>query len=161
MVILLIQVLTAIFYSCQVWYHSCPSRGKGCGNTRLKDQGGCAIWYDEKQVSSPKLFFLSLCLYLSVLCAACEASAWAIWDVDKYGQGNCSLQGSQPYGPPGRRTRTCLYFLCYPPRLSSSFLRVCYSSYDLSDWILVVSSRCWRTSRGDNLCHPTQHESAT
>ncbi|KAM7445988.1 ATP-dependent RNA helicase ddx1 [Porites harrisoni] len=33
----------------KVWYHSCPNRGKGCNNTRLKDQGGCAIWYDEKQ----------------------------------------------------------------------------------------------------------------
>ncbi|XP_020603286.1 ATP-dependent RNA helicase DDX1-like [Orbicella faveolata] len=33
----------------KVWYHTCSSRGKGCYNTRLKDQGGCAIWYDEKQ----------------------------------------------------------------------------------------------------------------
>jgi len=34
----------------KVWYHSCPSRGKNCYNTELKEKGGCAIWYDEKQV---------------------------------------------------------------------------------------------------------------
>jgi len=33
----------------KVWYHTCSSRGKECFNTYLKDQGGCAIWYDEKQ----------------------------------------------------------------------------------------------------------------
>ncbi|XP_065896909.1 ATP-dependent RNA helicase DDX1-like [Dysidea avara] len=33
----------------KVWYHSCPSRGKSCNNTNLKERGGCAIWYDEKQ----------------------------------------------------------------------------------------------------------------
>ncbi|KAH0621965.1 hypothetical protein JD844_023772 [Phrynosoma platyrhinos] len=33
-----------------VWYHSCPSRGKGCYNTRLKDEGGCTIWYNEMQL---------------------------------------------------------------------------------------------------------------
>ncbi|XP_068698338.1 ATP-dependent RNA helicase DDX1-like [Montipora foliosa] len=33
----------------KVWYHSCPKRGKGCFDTRLKDHGGCAIWYDERQ----------------------------------------------------------------------------------------------------------------
>lgn len=33
----------------KVWYHSCPSRGKNCNNTRLKEQGGCAIWYNEMQ----------------------------------------------------------------------------------------------------------------
>lgn len=31
----------------KVWYHSCPSRGKGCYNTKLKDEGGCCIWYNE------------------------------------------------------------------------------------------------------------------
>ena len=36
----------------KVWYHSCPSRGKSCNNTNLKERGGCAIWYDEKQVRS-------------------------------------------------------------------------------------------------------------
>ncbi|XP_072107381.1 ATP-dependent RNA helicase DDX1 [Mobula birostris] len=34
----------------KVWYHSCPSRGRGCYNTRLKDQGGCTIWYNEVQL---------------------------------------------------------------------------------------------------------------
>jgi len=34
----------------KVWYHSCPSKGKGCKNTRLKAQGGCCIWYNEQQV---------------------------------------------------------------------------------------------------------------
>ncbi|KAJ7341071.1 hypothetical protein JRQ81_004770 [Phrynocephalus forsythii] len=34
----------------KVWYHSCPSRGKGCYNTRLKDEGGCTIWYNEMQL---------------------------------------------------------------------------------------------------------------
>ncbi|KFD57405.1 hypothetical protein M514_01508 [Trichuris suis] len=34
----------------KVWYHGCPSRGKGCHNARLTNQGGCAIWYNEKQL---------------------------------------------------------------------------------------------------------------
>ncbi|EGD75338.1 eIF4a [Salpingoeca rosetta] len=34
----------------KVWYHTCPSKGKGCHNTRLKSQGGCTIWYDEPQL---------------------------------------------------------------------------------------------------------------
>ncbi|ETE71463.1 ATP-dependent RNA helicase DDX1 [Ophiophagus hannah] len=34
----------------KVWYHSCPSRGKNCYNTRLKDEGGCTIWYNEMQL---------------------------------------------------------------------------------------------------------------
>uniref|UniRef100_A0A5S6QP29 ATP-dependent RNA helicase n=1 Tax=Trichuris muris TaxID=70415 RepID=A0A5S6QP29_TRIMR len=34
----------------KVWYHSCPSRGKSCRNARLTNQGGCAIWYNEKQL---------------------------------------------------------------------------------------------------------------
>lgn len=42
--------LSIIFFNLQVWYHSCPGRGKGCHNTRLKEQGGCTIWYDEPQV---------------------------------------------------------------------------------------------------------------
>jgi len=33
----------------KVWYHSCANRGKGCSNTRLKEKGGCAIWYDERE----------------------------------------------------------------------------------------------------------------
>ncbi|CAH8679970.1 unnamed protein product [Schistosoma rodhaini] len=32
----------------KVWYHSnCSTRGRGCYNTRLLDQGGCCIWYNE------------------------------------------------------------------------------------------------------------------
>lgn len=31
----------------KVWYHKCDNRGRGCTNTRLVDQGGCCIWYDE------------------------------------------------------------------------------------------------------------------
>ncbi len=34
----------------QVWYHVCPNRGKGCYNTKLKENGGCTIWYQEKEV---------------------------------------------------------------------------------------------------------------
>jgi len=34
----------------KVWYHQCPSKGKSCVNTRLTDQGGCTIWYNEKQI---------------------------------------------------------------------------------------------------------------
>merc|ERR1712043_135565 len=35
----------------KVWYHGewCPSRGKNCKNTRLTDNGGCCIWYNEPQ----------------------------------------------------------------------------------------------------------------
>ncbi|KAG2468232.1 DDX1 helicase, partial [Polypterus senegalus] len=33
-----------------VWYHVCPNRGRGCYNTRLKDEGGCTIWYNENQL---------------------------------------------------------------------------------------------------------------
>ncbi|EDV25940.1 uncharacterized protein TRIADDRAFT_24752 [Trichoplax adhaerens] len=34
----------------KVWYHTCPSRGKKCHNTKLKENGGCTIWYDEVQL---------------------------------------------------------------------------------------------------------------
>lgn len=34
----------------QVWYHVCANRGRGCYNTRLKEEGGCTIWYNEKEV---------------------------------------------------------------------------------------------------------------
>jgi len=30
-----------------VWFHKCPSKGKSCNNSKLHEQGGCAIWYDE------------------------------------------------------------------------------------------------------------------
>ncbi|KAK7793512.1 hypothetical protein R5R35_001848 [Gryllus longicercus] len=33
----------------KVWYHGewCSSRGRNCWNTRLTDEGGCCIWYNE------------------------------------------------------------------------------------------------------------------
>ncbi|CAH8463621.1 unnamed protein product [Dicrocoelium dendriticum] len=32
----------------KVWYHSnCSTRGRGCYNTRLVEQGGCCMWYNE------------------------------------------------------------------------------------------------------------------
>lgn len=32
----------------KVWYHSnCKDRGRNCSNAKLKERGGCAIWYDE------------------------------------------------------------------------------------------------------------------
>ncbi|CAG5135712.1 unnamed protein product, partial [Candidula unifasciata] len=35
----------------KVWYHSnCSSKGRGCYNTNLTDQGGCCIWYNEPQL---------------------------------------------------------------------------------------------------------------
>ncbi|XP_051501529.1 ATP-dependent RNA helicase DDX1 [Myxocyprinus asiaticus] len=36
----------------KVWYHVCNSRGKSCNNTRLKENGGCTIWYNEKELLS-------------------------------------------------------------------------------------------------------------
>ncbi|KAI9544267.1 hypothetical protein NQZ68_005317 [Dissostichus eleginoides] len=36
----------------KVWYHVCANRGRGCYNTRLKEDGGCAIWYKEKELLS-------------------------------------------------------------------------------------------------------------
>ena len=35
----------------KVWYHGqwCPSRGRDCHNTRLTDQKGCCMWYNEPQ----------------------------------------------------------------------------------------------------------------
>lgn len=39
------------FLPVQVWYHVCPNRGRGCYNTRLKEDGGCTIWYNEKEVN--------------------------------------------------------------------------------------------------------------
>uniref|UniRef100_A0A0B7AKG3 ATP-dependent RNA helicase n=1 Tax=Arion vulgaris TaxID=1028688 RepID=A0A0B7AKG3_9EUPU len=35
----------------KVWYHSnCTSKGRGCYNTNLTDNGGCCIWYNESQL---------------------------------------------------------------------------------------------------------------
>ncbi len=36
----------------KVWYHSsCNTKGKGCYNTKLVEEKGCCIWYNEIQVS--------------------------------------------------------------------------------------------------------------
>uniref|UniRef100_A0A8C2TJ93 ATP-dependent RNA helicase n=1 Tax=Coturnix japonica TaxID=93934 RepID=A0A8C2TJ93_COTJA len=42
----------------KVWYHVCSSRGKGCYNTRLKEEGGCTIWYNEMQVDFIKAMWI-------------------------------------------------------------------------------------------------------
>ncbi|CAG2163414.1 unnamed protein product [Oppiella nova] len=35
----------------KVWYHSnCSSKGRGCYETSLVEQGGCCIWYNELQI---------------------------------------------------------------------------------------------------------------
>ncbi|KAM9960427.1 hypothetical protein ACTFIW_009567 [Dictyostelium discoideum] len=34
----------------KVWYHTCRDKGKGCHNTKLTENGGCCIWYDEPQL---------------------------------------------------------------------------------------------------------------
>lgn len=36
----------------KVWYHGewCSSRGRNCRNTNLTDNGGCCIWYNEKNL---------------------------------------------------------------------------------------------------------------
>lgn len=34
----------------KVWYHSCASRGRDCTDNRLKENGGCTIWYDESEI---------------------------------------------------------------------------------------------------------------
>ncbi|KAJ4929306.1 hypothetical protein JOQ06_004916 [Pogonophryne albipinna] len=36
----------------EVWYHVCANRDRGCYNTRLKENGGCTIWYKEKELLS-------------------------------------------------------------------------------------------------------------
>ncbi|XP_056437983.1 ATP-dependent RNA helicase DDX1 [Gadus chalcogrammus] len=36
----------------KVWYHVCANRGRGCYNTRLKEEGGCTIWYNEMELLS-------------------------------------------------------------------------------------------------------------
>jgi len=44
-----------------VWFHQCKSKGDNCSNTKLVEEGGCGLWYDEPgivKVSSP--FFRSV-----------------------------------------------------------------------------------------------------
>ncbi|KYQ90973.1 putative RNA helicase [Tieghemostelium lacteum] len=36
----------------KVWYHTCRDKGKGCFNTKLVEQKGCCIWYDELDLFS-------------------------------------------------------------------------------------------------------------
>lgn len=36
----------------RVWFHRCPTRGKGCTNRQLVSDGGCTLWYDEKALWS-------------------------------------------------------------------------------------------------------------
>lgn len=36
----------------KVWFHRCPTRGKGCTNRQLVSDGGCTLWYDEKALWS-------------------------------------------------------------------------------------------------------------
>ena len=52
MLIFWIQDFIATFqFVKQVWYHGewCSSRGRNCNNTKLTDNGGCCIWYNEPQ----------------------------------------------------------------------------------------------------------------
>jgi ATP-dependent RNA helicase DDX1 len=31
----------------KVWFHQCKSRGSGCQDVRLVEEGGCGLWFDE------------------------------------------------------------------------------------------------------------------
>jgi ATP-dependent RNA helicase DDX1 len=45
---LAISLVAAAEIKEQVWYHTCGNKGGvGCSNRKLKDHGGCTIWYDE------------------------------------------------------------------------------------------------------------------
>ena len=48
----------------KVWYHKCESRGKNCNNSRLLEQGGCSIWYNEMQVSETNFVFKYIKKYI-------------------------------------------------------------------------------------------------
>ncbi|EGC33733.1 hypothetical protein DICPUDRAFT_154178 [Dictyostelium purpureum] len=37
----------------KVWYHTCRDKGRGCHNTKLTENGGCCIWYDEPELFHP------------------------------------------------------------------------------------------------------------
>lgn len=47
----------------KVWFHGewCSTRGKNCWNTNLTNQGGCCIWYNEKQVRSNSFHTIEFC----------------------------------------------------------------------------------------------------
>ena len=44
---LAISLVAAPTYAEKVWYHSCANRGKGCTNRKVKEEGGCTVWFDE------------------------------------------------------------------------------------------------------------------
>ena len=44
---LAISILAPAHVEERVWYHVCSNRGKSCRDTRLKNEGGCTIWYNE------------------------------------------------------------------------------------------------------------------
>eukprot|EP01133_Synstelium_polycarpum_P019075 gene19075-22840_t len=43
----------------KVWFHTCRHKGKGCFDTKLTNDGGCAIWYDEPELFKPIMEKLS------------------------------------------------------------------------------------------------------
>ena len=47
---LAISIVAGEGHKEKVWYHSCRNRGVGCTDRRLKEQGGCTIWYDEHEL---------------------------------------------------------------------------------------------------------------
>lgn len=54
----------------KVWYHQCPSKGSNCNNTRLVENGGCTIWYNEPMVStfiSEHIFNVISAFYFQIL----------------------------------------------------------------------------------------------
>jgi ATP-dependent RNA helicase DDX1 len=46
---LAISLVAPQYVEEKVWYHVCSSRGKSCGDSRLKQDGGCAVWYNESE----------------------------------------------------------------------------------------------------------------
>jgi ATP-dependent RNA helicase DDX1 len=46
---LAISLVAAPGFKEKVWFHTCPSKGKGgnCNRRTLVEEGGCTIWYDE------------------------------------------------------------------------------------------------------------------
>lgn len=62
-----VRVCDGVLPRLQVWYHVCPNRGRGCYNTRLKEDGGCTIWYNEKEVNKDGLLqnIIEISLFLA------------------------------------------------------------------------------------------------
>ncbi|EFA80417.1 putative RNA helicase [Heterostelium album PN500] len=40
-------------YQEKVWFHTCRDKGRGCYNTKLTQDGGCSVWYDEPELFKP------------------------------------------------------------------------------------------------------------